>query len=217
MPALVASPFCWKNFIRRGLAQPQIGTDLYAGDGLLMFWSHEPVAPWQTEDWLAQMRRQLRPNQYLRMIENRWVSNEDTFVDMVEWDRCVDPDAKPVLEAKGMPVWVAVDASTKHDASVVLACSYDHDERKARLINHRVFQPTPDRPLNFEATIEQMVKEYCDRYHVLAVYYDPWQMTALAQRLRAFGCPMAEFPQTVPNLTAPPPRTVAIVFIYTSN
>jgi hypothetical protein len=105
-----------EELYQRGLAQPQIGTDLYAGDGLLMFWSHEPVAAWQTEDWLAQMRRQLRPNQYLRMIENRWVSNEDTFVDMVEWDRCVDPDAKPVLEAKGMPVWVAVDASTKHDA-----------------------------------------------------------------------------------------------------
>ena len=48
----------------RGLRQPCIGTDLYAGDGLLMFWSHKPVAYWQDLRWLAQMRQQLRPNAY---------------------------------------------------------------------------------------------------------------------------------------------------------
>jgi hypothetical protein len=46
---------------KRGLRQPLIAPSLYAGDGLLMFWSHEPVAPWQTESWLAEMRRSLRP------------------------------------------------------------------------------------------------------------------------------------------------------------
>ena len=54
----------------RGRALPVIGPDLHAGDGLLMFWTHGPVAPWQDDKWLAQMRRTLRPNQYLRMIEN---------------------------------------------------------------------------------------------------------------------------------------------------
>jgi hypothetical protein len=39
-----------------------------------MFWAHEPIAPWQTESWLSDMRRSLRPNQYLRMIENRFVT-----------------------------------------------------------------------------------------------------------------------------------------------
>ena len=60
----------------RGLKQPQVGTDLYAGDGLLMFWTHEPVAPWQNAKWLASMRRSMRPNQYLRMAENRFVTTE---------------------------------------------------------------------------------------------------------------------------------------------
>ena len=35
------------------------------------------------------MRRSLRPNAYLRMIENRFVSSEETFVDMAQWDACV--------------------------------------------------------------------------------------------------------------------------------
>ena len=42
-----------EGLYKRGLQQPQIGKDLYAGDGMLMFWSHDPVAPWQDEAWLA--------------------------------------------------------------------------------------------------------------------------------------------------------------------
>ena len=76
---------------KRGLQQPQVGPHLYAGDGLLMFWSHAPIAPWQDERWLAQMRQQLRPNAYLRMIENRFVGSESSFIDMGWWDQCVDP------------------------------------------------------------------------------------------------------------------------------
>ena len=63
-----------EELYKRGMAQPLIGPSLHAGDGLLMFWSHEPVAPWQDERWLAEMRRSLRPNQYLRMIENQFVT-----------------------------------------------------------------------------------------------------------------------------------------------
>jgi hypothetical protein len=62
-----------EELYKRGCAQRQVGKDLYAGDGLLMFWSHKPIAPWQTQDWLTEMRRSLRANQYLRMIENRFV------------------------------------------------------------------------------------------------------------------------------------------------
>ena len=43
-----------EELYKRGLAQPQIGADLHAGDGLLMFWSHVPVAPWQSVEWVEQ-------------------------------------------------------------------------------------------------------------------------------------------------------------------
>ena len=77
-----------EELYNRGMAQPEIAPSLYAGDGLLMAWHHKPIAPWQTEDWLNEMRRSLRPNQYLRMIENRFVSSENVFVSM----SCVGPD-----------------------------------------------------------------------------------------------------------------------------
>ena len=36
----------------------------------------------------------------------------------------------------------------------------------------------------------------------MGVYYDPYQMTAVAQRLSASGVPVREFPQTMDQLTA---------------
>jgi hypothetical protein len=53
-----------EELYKRGLQQPQVAPDLYAGDGMLMFWSHVPVAYWQDDKWLSEMRRSLRPGQY---------------------------------------------------------------------------------------------------------------------------------------------------------
>ena len=46
-------------------ALPEIGKDLHAGNSTLFFWSHDCIAPWQTEQWLADMRHQVkRPAQF---------------------------------------------------------------------------------------------------------------------------------------------------------
>jgi hypothetical protein len=47
-----------QTLYKKGLSQPLVGSDLYAGGGLLMFWTHKPVAPWQTPEWIEQMRSQ---------------------------------------------------------------------------------------------------------------------------------------------------------------
>src|SRR5262249_31581819 len=121
---------------KRGLAQPLVGPDLHAGDGLLMFWSHQPIAPWQTSEWIAEMRRSLRPNQYLRMIENRFVTTESSFIDMAWWDACVDPSAHLLLADRALPVWVGVDASTERDSTAIVACTWDRIANKVRLLLH---------------------------------------------------------------------------------
>jgi hypothetical protein len=119
-----------EELYKRGLAQPQIGADLHAGDGLLMFWSHVPVAPWQSVEWVEQMRRQLRPNAFLRMIENRFVSTESIFVDP-EWiDNCIDPAGSPVIGDRALPVYVGVDASVKKDSTAIVAVCFDRSANK---------------------------------------------------------------------------------------
>jgi phage terminase large subunit-like protein len=192
-----------EELYKRGLQQPQIDTDLYAGNGLLMFWSHQPIAPWQTPEWIEQMRGQLRPNAFLRMIENRFVSTESTFVDMDWYDACVDPDAKPIMLDRTITAWLGVDASVKRDSTAIVAVTFDTKTKRARLLAHKIFQPTKSNPLDFEATIEATVKDYCKRFTVRGVHYDPYQMASVAQRLSwGAGIPMREYPQSVPNLTA---------------
>ena len=88
------------------------------------------------------------------------------------------------------------------DSTAIVAVTWDKAAGKTRLVCHRIFQPSPKEPLDFEATVESTVCELCQRFAVRRVYYDPYQMAAVAQRLQAGGTPMKEFPQTVGNLIA---------------
>jgi hypothetical protein len=185
---------------KHGTAQPQVGPDLYAGNGQLTFWTSAKVAPWQTETWREQMRRQMRPLAFARMIENQFVSTESSFVDLDWWDRCVDSNRRPILEDKSFPVWVGVDASVKFDQTALVAVTFA--DRKVVLVNHRIFQPSPKQPLDFEGTIERTLRDWSRRFNIRGVHYDPHQMQAVAQRLRADGIPMREYVQTVANLVS---------------
>jgi phage terminase large subunit-like protein len=190
-----------ENLCNRGIVGKAIGRDLYRENGMLTYWTHECRAPWQTSEWKSQMRQQLRPNAYLRLIENRWVSTESTFVEMAWYDACVDEGLSPELADARLSVWVGVDASVKRDSTAIVAVTYDRELKKVRLVWHRIFQPSPQDPLDFESTVEAELLALRRRFNVREVKYDPYQLVAVAQRLTASGLPMQEFSQTIPNLT----------------
>jgi phage terminase large subunit-like protein len=190
-----------ESLYKRGLRGEEIAPSLYRSPGLLTFWSHDPVAPWQTPAWQEQMLQQLRRNAYLRLIENRWVTSESQFVEMAWWEACTDSALRPVMEDRALPVWVGVDASVKRDSTAIVACAWDGKAKRARLVWHRTFQPSPDDPLDFEMTIEKSLLELHNRFDVREVRYDPYQLVAVAQRLQKSGLRMVEVSQTVPNLT----------------
>jgi phage terminase large subunit-like protein len=192
-----------EELYKRGAALPEVAPSLHAGDGMLFAWHREPIAPWQTESWLAEMRRSLRPSAYARMICNEFVSAESAFVDLSAWDQCVMPDLVPMRESKQTHIWIGVDASVKRDSTALVACSYNKQAKCVRLVAHRVFTPTPDDPIDFEGTVAATILEWRDKFLLRKIYFDPFQMVAMAQRLqRAGGIKIEEFAQTVPNLTA---------------
>ncbi|HZS53053.1 MAG TPA: terminase TerL endonuclease subunit [Bryobacteraceae bacterium] len=188
-----------ETLYKRALAGETVGTDLYRGGGMFAYWTHQCRAPWQTPEWREQMREQLRPNAYLRLIENRWVTSESTFVDMVWFDACTNPELSPELSNPSLPVWVGVDASVKRDSTAIAAATFENG--KVRLVWHRIFQPSVEDPLDFENTIEKSLLDLCRRFYVKEIKYDPYQLVSVAQRLTQRGLPMVEFPQSVPNLT----------------
>jgi hypothetical protein len=190
-----------QELYQRGLQLPLVGPDLHAGDGMLMFWSHVPIAPWQDATWQAEMRRDLRPHQYVRMVENRFTSGDKAFVNMADFDACVDPALTPIVVDKVLPIWVGIDASVKRDSTAIVATTWDEEARKVRLVAHKIFQPSPTEPLDFESTIEETLRDLKQRFSIRKVLYDPYQMQATAQRLARAGIRIAEFPQSLPNLT----------------
>ncbi|MGH8011730.1 MAG: terminase TerL endonuclease subunit [Candidatus Binataceae bacterium] len=190
-----------ESLFKRGTGGEQIEPDLYRGNGMLAYWTNRCPAPWQSDAWREQMRSQLRPNAYLRLIENKWVSSESTFVPIEWWDACIDPGNRPLMVDTRLPVWIGLDASVKRDSTAIVAVGWDAPSKRVRLVWHRIFQPSPSDPLDFESTVEKTLLELRGRFQVREVRFDPWQLQAVAQRLSAAGLPMKEFAQSVPNLT----------------
>jgi phage terminase large subunit-like protein len=190
-----------EELYKRGLEQPKLGEDLHGGDGLLMFWSGKPVAPWQDEAWAQAMRRE-RASAFQRQYLNEFATSATTFIDMGRWDDCVDDRLSPVPVDLFMKAWVGLDGSVKYDQTALVAVTFDIKSKRVRLLNHRAFQPTPQDPINFEETVEKTLRDWCRQYQVKQIAYDPFQMQAVAQRLIRDRLPMQEFPQSQSNLTA---------------
>ena len=189
-----------QELYKRGKQQPLVVEDLYAGDGLLMFWSHKSIAPWQDEAWLASMRRE-RPSAYQRMVLNEFAASQSQFIDMSAWDACVQPGLGMLPYSREHHVWVGVDASVKRDSTAIVAVAYDRDSKTCRLAAHRVFVPSPGDPINFEDTVERTLLEWHKGYRVRQILFDPFQMVSVAQRLEKARLPIEPCAQSLPNLT----------------
>ena len=193
-----------ERFYQRGLAGKRIDKklELYEADGLFMFWSHTPRQPWQTDKagrkYYEEQRRILRPNTFMRLHENRWVSAESTFITPEQYDALIDRLRAPLLS--GGNLYVGIDIGIKSDSTGVVGVSWEPDGKRLSLSTHRVWKPTKNQPVNLEDVFNHVV-ELCTRHHVSKIFADPYQAMSLIQRLQAQGLPVEEFPQTVPNCT----------------
>ncbi len=166
---------------------------------LFVYWDHEPRMPWQTPAYLAARRRDTRPATYLRLFENRWTTAETTFITPELWDPCVDAALSPLLPTWHHPLAVGVDTAIKHDSAAVVGVYRTED--RVVLALHRIWQPSPEHPLDLETTVEQFLRELASRYSLQTILVDPYQMHRSITTLQAAGLPIAEFPQSVPNTT----------------
>lgn len=106
----------------------QLGKDLYAKGRMLVYWSHDVRPPWVTDEWIETQRRSYSPAQFARIMENRWVSSESTFIEGSSYDMCVDKALEPVRRAPHLRVWTAIDASVKKDSTAIVTVALDSQE-----------------------------------------------------------------------------------------
>jgi len=173
---------------------------LYRQKGMLMFWTHETLAPWQTEEWKEQMRDQLRPNAYLRMIENQWVSADSRFITAELWDQNVDPNHHPLaVSGKRSPlVFLGVDIGIKNDHTGVTGVFWDGE--RLCLACHRIWKPSKQDPMDL-TLLEKHLWELCRKFRVASILVDPYQAHRSITTLQSAGLPIKEFPQTSGNVT----------------
>lgn len=168
----------------------ELAPDLRVHENLLCYWTHQRRAPWQSPQWVEEMRRTLRPSQFARLILNQWTSAESSFIELEQWDACVDSQLAPLLGKSGLPIWAGLDLGLKHDSTALVTCAWEGE--RIRLVEHRIFVPAPGTTLDIEATAEASILSLRSRFALQSVHFDPWQGIGLAQRLTRAGVKMIE-------------------------
>ena len=74
--------------------------------------------PAEMESYYAEQRASLRPGSFNRLHLNQWQSGEEAFVTASAWDACEVAERPP---AGPGPVFLGLDAATKHDSAAVVA------------------------------------------------------------------------------------------------
>jgi len=202
----------WHNLVDRGLKGDRLSGDwpIYKNGGLLLFHMEGEEArqrcfrgtPEQAKVFYADQKADLRDGTFLRLHANKRATGEERFIPLEEWDLCVDPEYRPQLPNKSRSLYVAIDGSYKHDSAACVGVIYDTETLRVDLALHRIWYPTPEEPLDIDATIGDYLRFLEKSYYLRLVRYDPYQLHDLSTRLAGEGLPMDEYPQTVGNLTA---------------
>lgn len=153
--------------------------------------------PWQSEKYLKQQEGRLRKNTFLRLHENKWVEDITQFIDIDKFDQCVNKNLSPILPDKKIKIWVGVDASVKGDSTAVVSVT----RRKGKIIlaNYKKWQPSKEKPIDLEETVEKYLIELSRAFDLQLALYDPYQLHRSAVTLKKKGLFMKELPQTVGN------------------
>jgi phage terminase large subunit-like protein len=189
-----------ENLYLRGLKGKRLSRkfEVYRDKGLCMFWSHKPRLPEQLgpagRAYYQEQKRFLRPNTYLRLHENRWVSSESTFIDAEAWDAIVDQSLTPILS--GAAVHLGIDIGIKNDSTGVVGVARQGD--KVRVAFHKCWKPFLGEPVNLD-DVEAYILDVKNKHQILGAYADPSQCLGMIQRLATKGVVVKEFPQTLQN------------------
>ena len=184
--------FKWYDRCNRG----KMEEDVY------FFWTNEMLSSFnQTpayKRFLTRQRNTLRPEQYQRFHENKWIEGAGAFVSREDIERCIDPGVSPQGKGRaGVRYVLGLDLGLSHDRSVSTIVHQAGDQ--IILDRIRVWEGSQQDEVMLNNVEEDIL--WCDQVFGLeAVMADPWQGKLLFQRLRERGVPCHEVKFTGANL-----------------
>jgi len=83
-----------------------------------------------------------------------------------------------------------------------VAVAYDAVRAKLGIVYHKIWTPTPDDPVDLDATVETELLNLYNKFKIASIVYDPTHLMQTMMRLKSKGLPTKLFEQTVTNMTA---------------
>jgi phage terminase large subunit-like protein len=132
--------------------------------------------------------RRMHESEFRRWHLGQWTAAEDTWIDAGIWDACAsEPDLR-----HGRDTILGVDASIRHDSTVVATVQRDDDG--VYHAKFKVWEPTPGHEVELGRVMD-FIREQTREFRVVGVAYDPQYMHHAAQTLEDEGIQMVEWPQ----------------------
>jgi len=153
---------------------------------LFCYWDHEARMPWQNREYYESEAVLLTESEFRRIHQNQWVTSESEAIPIENWDRCRDASLPPV--GPKVPIVIGVDLGVSGDSTAMVAVSRhpaNHDVIAIRLV--RVWEPPKGGKIDYSATIEPVLIDWCERYNTIAVVYDEYQAHKMMTDLRRQG------------------------------
>jgi len=171
------------------------------------YWDSVPRLPWQTPEYYEEQTTELRPEQFLRLHRNEWVTAQSAFIPKKYWDRA-EVLKSPLLYEKQSkwyrsPVSVGIDISVNGDRAAVVGVYFDTDRNKVCLAFNRIWHPGKGAGNELDpGEIEQYVFDMKKVLNISTVMYDPYQFHRSSIVMASKGLNMVRFDQTVQNTMA---------------
>jgi len=187
----------WPDRVYNVTGGPPTPLELYVNKsaGMLCLWNTQPRCPWQTKAYYESEEKILPPSQFLRLHRNQWVSNTETFCPMEWWHACRrTPEEWPSIDNDRHPVVIAMDAATSNDNFGIWAGSR-HPQFHDDVITLFAQKWVPSKytgKIDFKGTEanpgpELALRKLVERYNVVQICYDPFQLHDMSMRLKQEG------------------------------
>ncbi len=164
---------------------------------MICYWDSGDAArrmPWQTEEYYAQEAQLLTPAEFDRIHRNLWVTSVDKAIPIEWWDAC--QTRVPPLDSK-TPVVMGLDAAVTHDccAATLVSRHPKNPDKETMIRAFRAWEPPRGGAIDLESTVEKTLYEWADKYNLVEVAYDKYQLVQMMQRARRNGIKVLQFDQ----------------------
>ncbi len=139
--------------------------------------------PWQRGEegrhYYAKAKMTSSPAQFDRLHENKWVTSQNKLINMALWDSLQEAYHEAHAPRKH-PVVLAVDAAVSGDCTalsvVTVGDAYNEENQVVFELETFIWEPEKGKKLDYSETLSPTMALMHDKYNVVQVAYDEYQM-----------------------------------------